>query len=161
MAGERVVAADIDLRQIAAWDSIAGTVCCEDAAFTDLLAWCTEPSLTGGAVDTVLIEVASPHGYSAKGVVFKKRQSWVIFNSMVASILAWRLNLHTRVLVSPSSTWTKGLPETVRHRLAGVIEPKFPRAKGRHDLKECQAMIWTYRQEPELWQPLETYLESL
>ncbi len=65
------------------------------------------------------------------------------------------------MLVSPSSTWTKGLSEPIRHKLAGVVEPDFPRKKGRHDLKECQAMIWTYRNEPDLWLPLETYLESL
>lgn len=155
---ERVIAVDIDLRCFSAWDSMTGQLFCERTSVYD-----TFNSIVALAPDVVLIECASHVTYSGP----KKqagRQAWVIYNSMAVSILVYLLNKRlpgAKILVSPSSTWTKGLREPVRHKLAGVVEPKFPRAKGRHDLKECQAMIWTYRQEPDLWQPLETYLESL
>lgn len=154
---ERVVAVDIDLRQFAAWDDTTGEFIAEEPSKYECILWL---AIHTNVKDTLLIECASPHLYAPKGKVFKKQQAWCIFNSMMVSRLNY-LFQDRKVLVSPSSTWTKSLSEPIRHKLAGVIEPKFPRAKGRHDLKECQAMIWTYRNEPDLWQPLESYLESL
>lgn len=116
--------------------------------------------VTSAAPDVLLLECASPHLYAPMGKVFKKQQSWVIYNSAMVSRLAYRF-AGIKVLVSPSSTWTNGLPEKVRHTLVGAVEPVFPRAKGRHDLKDCQAMIWTYRQEPDRWCSLEDFLEML
>lgn len=154
MTRERVVAVDIDLRQFAAWDSVGGSHVAE-STFDKFQQWMR----SGPTPDVLLLECASPHTYQVRQQ--KKRQAWVIYNSMAVSTLNYVYGSKMTVLVAPSSVWTKGLPEQVRHKLAGVIEPNFSRAKGRHDLKECQAMIWTYRNEPELWKPLAQYLEEL
>jgi hypothetical protein len=154
---ERVVAVDIDLRQFAAWDSESGMLGAE-LSYTDFARTVWRNLLMA---NTVLLECASPMLY--RGKIHRSTMSWMIYNSAAVTNLVFQLGQAgvPNVRVAPSSTWTKGLSEPIRHKLAGVIEPIFPRKKGRHDLKECQAMIWTYRNEPELWLPLEQYLETL
>jgi hypothetical protein len=68
--------------------------------------------------------------------------------------------IRSQILVSPSSKWTNGLSEEVRHELAGV--KKLARTKrDNHDLNECQAMIWSYGVEPSRWIPFHQYMDEL
>ena len=100
--------------------------------------------------DLVLVEVAAPIAY--RGAARGSQLKWFIYNSYAAGILLTQYKGKT--LVSPSSRWTMGYPEKIRHTLAGVTAPN-------HDLKECQAMIWFYLQHPERWREHEEYFTDL
>ena len=58
------------------------------------------------------------------------------------------------MLVAPSNVWTRGYDLKTRHKLAGCRQPK-------KDLRECEAMLWFYKQRPNDWVPLRDYLASL
>jgi len=107
----------------------------------------------------VLFEIASPVDYSPEGagkaVAYHKRR-WTIWNVAMAceTAITNHLSSAPSLLVAPSSTWTKGHPLAVRHAVAGC------KAKNK-DLRECEAMIWFYKQEPHRWVTLRTFLAGL
>lgn len=149
---ERVLACDCDLHCLHAWDSARGKVC---TAAPDIDAVALH--IRGEPVDTVLFEIASPVSGSRSSVsgnaVNYQLMRWVIWNSSQAERLTWLLP-NQKILVAPSNKWTKGHPAEARHKLC--------QAKGsNHDLRECEAMIWYYRHEPETWVPLRQYLKEI
>jgi len=119
----------------------------------------------------ILVEVASPvfyHGDSKAASASTAR--WMIYNSIAAGVFSTVLAQADRcVLVSPSSKWTMGYDEKTRHELAGFKPLKYRKCKGKsiplyqhnHDIRECYAMLWSYKVKPSLWVPVFKYLESL
>ncbi len=143
-----VIAIDCDLHRIHAWCSECGEVCKQAAntyiAFQHV---CYEHHDA-----TILFEIASPVSgmrESGNAVLFNLTK-WIIFNAATAADLARRAD----ILVSPSNTWTRGHDLKTRHKLAGAT------AKLK-DLRDCQAMIYSYQQQPSLWVPFATYLGKL
>jgi len=113
---------------------------------------------SGPRPDTVLFEIASPVSFNrgAGGhAAMTQLAKWAIWNTAQAVHLhhfnfAWG----ARVLVAPSNVWARGYDLKTRHAMA-----KAKLAK--KDLRECEAMIWFYRQRPQDWLPLPDYLANL
>lgn len=109
--------------------------------------------------DTILFEIASPVSFNrgASGhAAMTQLAKWAIWNAAQAMRLhmfAWNRGFQ-RVLVSPSNVWTRGYDLKTRHALAKCKQPK-------KDLRECEAMLWFYRQRPQDWKPLPEYLATL
>lgn len=106
----------------------------------------------------VLIEVADPTVYS--GMNQRGRLAWMVYNSWATAKITDALPLGTNVLVAPSSAWTCGYSEEVRHKMAGVVPLAKTKAQN-HDLNECQAMAWFYRERPNKWTPPDIYFGDL
>lgn len=107
---------------------------------------------------TILFEICSPVSFNrgASGhAAMTQLAKWAIWNVAQAATL-WRFHDDHCIpfLVSPSNVWTRGYDLKTRHLIAKCKQPK-------KDLRECEAMIWFYKQEPTLWQPLPAYLSSL
>lgn len=152
-----IIAVDIDMRCFSAWSLTDGVICHGVNDVRPIVAKVLE-------TDTqVLIEVAGPMVYGPKEGEMNRRR-WMIWNSLAAGALISSLamaRLHREPLIASSATWTKGLKEEIRHKLANVVDPVGLPVKSRHDLRECQAMIWTYQQEPSRWVTLDKYLDEL
>lgn len=105
---------------------------------------------------TVLFEIASPVSFNRGGqssAIMHNLAKWAIWN------VAWAAKLHesqkdTTVLVCPSNVWTKGYDLKTRHLIAKCVQPK-------KDLREAEAMIYFYKQDPEPWLPLHEYLARI
>ena len=140
-----VVAVDIDLRSCHYWGDgdERGTGVLPGTVYREICQ--LEPAL-------VLLECASPHLYA--GVVHEKTLSWMIYNSAVVQYLACELPMD--VLVSPSSRWTKQYGDKERWKLAGIPE----RYANKH-IRDCRAMVWFYRHDPEAWMPWWDYLGTI
>ncbi len=142
-----ILSFDIDLNRVHAYSNDYGVIC-ENS-----------PDIPYGSLQchqTVLIEVASANFYGSKPGEIYNRVKWVIFNSMMAGRIYQHCMQMTDcpiVLVAPSSSWTCGYPEALRHSLAGVT--------GSHDIKECKAMQFFYGTNPGKWQAFEAYFASL
>jgi hypothetical protein len=111
-----------------------------------------------GYPDLVLFEIASPVSFNrgASGhAAMTQLAKWAIWNVACAAELAEKIwgYPERQFLVSPSNVWTRGYDLKTRHALAKCKQPK-------KDLRECEAMIWFYRQRPQDWQPLPDYLAS-
>jgi hypothetical protein len=106
--------------------------------------------------DTVLLEVASPvsalRGMTQNRGVGFNLGKWMIYNIAFATEMALRFN--AALLVAPSNVWTKGYPLKVRHELAGCTAKK-------KDLRECEAMQFFYRKEPDAWVSFPQFVRSL
>lgn len=100
-----------------------------------------------------LVEVASPvsfgRGGTKEGTMYNLGK-WAIHNIAIAAAMAE----YTDILVSPSDAWTMKYTPGERHKLARADAKKY-------DLRECQAMIWSYTVNPKLWVPWFDYIESL
>lgn len=160
-----IIGVDIDLHRIHAVASTGEVIQVNDPSFTPLLDAMMNSQLTRSAntpKPLVLIESASPHQYG--GRLFKKKLSWMIYNSAVMASIASALQLmeDIEVRVSPSSTWTKGFPELVRHKMSGADQLFTDRNKeDAHNLRECLAMIWFYRKNPDNWVSVPEFLRDL
>lgn len=158
----KIIAIDIDLRRICAVGSAPGT--------TSI--YVAEPGIVdaGRGVNSmvkwirhfdphvVLIEVASASSYGKPWQ--RSRVAWALWNIAVAARLASDRNMLAPVLVASSAQWTNGLTEPVRHQLANVNN--FGKTKrDKHDLNDCEAMIWSYRTDPSRWSDMATYLNNL
>ncbi len=112
------------------------------------------------SIDTTLFEVASPVSFNrgAGGhAAMTQLAKWAIWNIAMAMDTHQRLHWNypgQQVLVSPSNVWTKGYDLHTRHAMAKCKQPK-------KDLRECEAMIWFYKQQPTDWKPLAEYLAAL
>lgn len=127
--------------------SCRGTTCKEIFDFLTLPPAC---------VNTVLFEIASPVDYtSEKGaaVAYMKRR-WTIFNIFAATYLALELGRIADVLVSPSSVWTRGFDVKTRHKIAGCKQKQ-------KDLRECEAMLFSFRYRPQDWEKFSKHIEAI
>lgn len=145
-----IIAIDCDLRSM--------TMVGEDRDGSHLVLMSrADPALAVSAAvsvaGTVLYEIAGP-AYAridSRGATAQQTR-WAIYNAAWAAKID-RLN-PGRVLVAPSSKWTKGYDVKTRHALA--------KAKGKNkDIRECESMLWFFAQNPAAWAPLSTYLENL
>lgn len=150
----RIVAIDCDLRRLHGW--LADTETGEDQkAFYQASLLAATDQLAVLQPSTVLFECASPLFYTKNKAAQYNKLRWMIFNSKALGSLADRLaDWQVPLLVAPSSIWTQGHEEKVRHRLYGVTAPN-------HDLRECQAMARSYLRQPKLWVPVADYVRDL
>ena len=157
---ERIVAVDIDLHRMHAWDDTEQEVLGVDTDLAHLLTWLalhTEPV-------TLLVECGSVHTYG--NVLLKKKQAWLIYNcfkigQMSAIITGSESLRHVKMLISPSSTWTHQYDETKRHMLAEVKTFDYMTKDQNHNVSECQAMVWFYRAHAADWVEVREFLECL
>ncbi len=150
----RTVAVDCDLRRIHAWDSEVGKVCYKSPDLNDLL---RHLELHRNNEYTVLYEIASATDYTdeAGGAVRYNKRRWMLWNMATAVALSDKLAVRgVTMLVSSSQSWTLGYSEEQRRE---ICHPD----KSNHDLRECQAMLFFYKSNPGLWQPLSQYLSRL
>lgn len=104
-------------------------------------------------ITTVLFEIASAVDYTDSKSVAHNKRRWSIWNVAAAARLDALRGDHS-VLVAPSSAWTRGFDLFTRHRMAGCTQKQ-------KDLRECEAMIWFYKQHPWAWKSLGEYLEMI
>lgn len=158
MSEPHVIAIDIDLGRVTAVSSAAGVLCHG------------QPWQEGNPLPFAhlyLIEVAGPILHHEESHSYRR---WMIFNSMLAALLASQLETEGyTVLVAASTAWTEGYPEPERHAIAGILPVKYKTVKGKkvpiykeaHDIRECRTMLDFYRKCPKHWVPLDQYLQSL
>lgn len=147
-------AIDIDLRRVHCWDATNEQVVVVDGGPGDVI----DSLRVAAPPATVLIECASPITY---GRLYARRQAWLIYNAAAADRLDASLSgMGHRVLVSPSSVWTRSLSEPVRHKLAGA-DYRARTKDQTHNVRECQTMAWFFRHHPEDWVPWEDFLRRV
>lgn len=144
-----ITALDIDLRKIYAVTD-QGQVIAKAQSSVDTVVLGLQDSLDNG--DTVLIEVASPVMYIKDPAVVHNVIRWALWNITAAQKIS--SSLKCKVLVAPSHVWTHGHNLEVRHAVAGCKQKQ-------KDLRECEAMIYYYKQDPSKWIPLPKFLENL
>jgi len=106
--------------------------------------------------DIIIFEIASPVSFNRGGqssAIMHNLAKWAIWN------VAWAAKLHesqedAAVLVCPSNVWTKGYDLKTRHLIAKCVQPK-------KDLREAEAMIYFYKQDPKPWLSLHEYLARI
>jgi hypothetical protein len=109
--------------------------------------------------DQLLVEVSSPQSF-VRGVlkpsIAYPLAKWALWNIAQAAGISNAIHDITGkpMLVAPSDRWTKGFEVKTRHAMAKAT------AKNK-DLRECQAMIWSYKHHPDCWLPMAYYLESI
>jgi hypothetical protein len=146
-----VIAIDCDLRKIYAWCDTCGVAICKKAPDLALIREHIRLHLSDEPI-TVLYEIAGPVDYTDNKAIAHNKRRWTIWNVAMAAYLdAVKLS---QVLVSPSSTWTSGYPIEARHKLAKADYPQ-------KDIRECQAMVWSYRLNPKSWTTLGDFLARL
>jgi hypothetical protein len=144
-----MAAMDIDFQKIYCVDS-EGTILAKAEPGIDV----ATAAVTAANLDLLLIEVASPVFYQKgadPGVVHNVLK-WALWNIYAASYINdydW-----CEVLVAPSHVWTKGHALKLRHEIAGCKQKQ-------KDLRECEAMMFYYRANPESWVPLHQYMKDL
>lgn len=107
--------------------------------------------------DTILMEVSSPVMYIRDIKVVYNVVKWALWNMAIAQRIDSAVQQFSgtpRFLVAPSHVWTCGHPLKVRHEVAKCVQKQ-------KDLRECEAMIYYYKQDPSKWVPLTKYLENL
>jgi len=106
--------------------------------------------------DLVLYEIASAVDYTDSKAVAHQKRRWTIWNVATAATLyaVIRTIPNARMLVAPSSAWTNGHPLDVRTKVV-----KSP-AKNK-DLRECDAMMFYYRNNPLKWVPYQTFMDTI
>jgi len=145
-----IAAIDCDLRKLYYVDELGNALRAE--SITELV----EQFMTVPAPSTLLFEIAGATDYTKEkgpGVAYNKRR-WTIYNAVAAGALSAILPVQVKMLVSPSSLWTRRFELTVRHKMAGCKQKQ-------KDLRECEAMMWFHRHYPAAWTPLADYLETL
>ena len=105
------------------------------------------------AYTVVLFEIASAVDYTDNKAVAHNKRRWTIYNVAQAMHLAHLLP-SVRLLVAPSSAWTKGYGLKTRHTLAECKQKQ-------KDLREAECMIFMYRNDPTCWKPLPQYLKEI
>lgn len=145
------LAVDIDLRRIHAWSSDSGRVMYKEPDW-----FAAAHAIKDMWPDVVLFEIASPTMYDRNPGRIRNRLRWALWNISAVSSMVHELEsgFGLDCLVSPSSLWTKGHAEELRHQLTKTT------AKN-HDLRECEAMLYYHSIHPEAWVPLPDYLASI
>jgi hypothetical protein len=149
-----IVALDVDLHKIYCVSDSGKVLAKEDKAPP----W---SKLASEEPDIVLMEISSPVMYIKDIKVVHNVVKWALWNMAIACQiddyckdgrgLGWK---STEFLVAPSHAWTHGHPLKIRHEVAKCKQPQ-------KDLRECEAMIFYYKQDPSKWIPLAKYLEAL
>jgi hypothetical protein len=148
-----VTAVDLDINRAHAWSNRHGKVQYNAVLDGDFVA-----ALLASNPTTILIEVPGPalHRGAGHSSAYGSIR-WMIHAGMAAGWLWARLlqaGYQGPILAAPSTRWTRGYTEKVRHKLAGTLAPN-------HDLRECEAMIWFYIQDPTQWKPMHQYFKEL
>lgn len=145
-----VIACDIDLRRAHAWSNLRGRV-----AYQEPNPYHFMDTVAAEFPDVVLVEVASARDYddglANPGARINKRR-WMLWNIHAVTLIGAKFG--DKVKVSPSSVWTRGHPEKVRHAAANCKATN-------HDLRETEAMIAFHAIRPGDWIPLSQYLANL
>lgn len=144
-----IAALDIDLRKIYAVTDL-DQIIAKAQPSVDVVILGLQDSLDND--DLVLIEVASPVMYIKDPGVVHNVLRWALWNITAAQRIV--SSLACPVLVAPSHVWTHGHSLDVRHGVAGCKQKQ-------KDLRECEAMIYYYKQDPSKWKPLPVYLGAL
>lgn len=159
-----IIGVDIDLHRMHAAEHVLagdGVIMLNDDRPIRLAARIRQD--TGDEKPLVLVECASPHQYG--GRLYQKKLAWMIYNSAVLAEIAAMCVIMDgafELRCSPSSTWTKGYPEAARHRMSGADQFFADRNKDdQHNLRECLAMIWFYKQTPDNWTTVHEFLRAL
>lgn len=149
---EDILAFDIDLHKVYCWSDKQGEIAKGAPTVTQALRRYIDEY--PGRHVLMLAEIASPVSAARNEIsgnaIGYNLMKWAIFN--VASCTG--LCTAGRLLVAPSNVWTLGYPLKVRHELAKATSKK-------KDLRECESMIWSYRQKPAAWITLADYLGDL
>lgn len=121
--------------------------------------WQVIHNLSRPGLDTVLFEIASPVSFNRGGqssAIMHNLAKWALWNMGWAGMISEVIAEHEtwQFLVAPSNIWTKGYDLKTRHLIAKCKQPK-------KDLRDCEAMIFMYQQEPKSWVPLDHYLTRL
>jgi hypothetical protein len=145
-----IVAMDCDLRRLTAVDETGHVLVSRGSWAAAVL------SIPLIAPTLLLYEISGPaYARTDSRAASRATTRWAIYNAARAGALYRYVAAGGgQMLVSPSSTWTKGYDVKTRHKLAGVVGKN-------KDIRECQCMIWMYRNNPAAWKPLDTYLEEL
>lgn len=146
---QSILSFDIDLNRVHAWSSVSGQVC-YNAPSTALPTWELNKH------DVTLIEVASNVFYDPTPSVVHRTAAWALFNTYIATVLwTWHRSVAAdkKLLVAPSSAWTLGYPEKLRHATAQVTGDN-------HDIREVRCMQFFYRQNPDKWVPFDSYFNG-
>jgi len=149
MSDPSILSFDIDLNRVHAWSSLTGRVCYNETI--DKM-----PVQQMALHDITLIEVGSNVFYDKKPHVVHRTAAWLIFNTYATTVLwTWHRSIAAgkKLLVSPSSSWTLGHEELIRHAMADVTGDN-------HDIREARCMQFFFRHNPEKWMPFETYFNS-
>ena len=144
-----ILSFDIDLNRVHAWSSLSGRVCYNETV--DKL-----PVQQLPLHDITLIEVGSNIFYNKKPEVVHRTAAWLIFNTYVATLLwNWHRGIASSktLLVSPSSSWTLGHEEPIRHAIADVTGDN-------HDIREARCMQFFYLRNPEKWVSFDAYFNG-
>lgn len=149
-----LIGVDCDLHKIYAWCDTCGIAICEKATKPDLIFEHLRLHFDAKNPPTVLYEIAGPVDYTDNKAVAHNKRRWTIWNIATVAALNCQSTDWMTLLVSPSSSWTSGYPIEARHKLAKATYPQ-------KDIKECQAMIWSYRTTPAKWTTLGDFLAKL
>jgi hypothetical protein len=125
-----------------------GSIVCKAAQDTSFIFeyMCTHPETK------LLFEIASPVMYAREPSAQHNWARWSLYNMAQAAKLNGQFP--NRVVVAPSSAWTHGHELKIRHELAKCTQKQ-------KDLRECEAMMFFYRNAPSRWVSLNAYLENL
>lgn len=145
----KILSFDIDLNRIHAWSNEFGRIAYKAPSLTDEILGAI------GHHDVVLIEVASNIFYDKRPSVVHRTCAWMLFNTYTATEIMHARVLYgkTQPLVAPSSMWSMGYPEDVRHAMADVTGDN-------HDIREARCMQFFYLKCPTKWVPFQTYFTS-
>lgn len=157
-----VISVDCDLHRIHAWCGECGPVG-QHMTDVDFVFKHVDRHELQGLDPLVIYEIASPVSGARETGNARLYQltKWMLFNVHIATRLDQQLGSRT-FHVAPSNVWTKGYNEEVRQKMAAVTS-LYPGTKKKigHDLRECQAMLWFHKHNPEKWIPLHDFMEKL
>lgn len=152
-----IIAFDVDYKRIHAWSDKIGRVCFdapEWRPFADTIV----------CHDTILMEVFSPIFYdkstgnpSKDKAIRTNKMKMALFNARICGeMYSWLIDRYgyakaQTMLVAPSSLWSLGHEEDIRHEIAGVT------GQDNHDIRECRAMIFFYQRNPRQWYKVTDY----
>lgn len=141
------IAVDIDLHRIHAYCEERGRICYKSPDLQPI-----HEAVRSG--DFLLVEIAGVNFYTSgkplTPAVVSNYLKWTVFNVRMAT----ELGRYPDTLVAPSSAWSRGYPEKVRHAMAQV--------KGdNHDIRECRAMLWFHTAYPQAWVPFDQFISKL
>jgi hypothetical protein len=156
MSDPAIIGVDCDLHKLYAWDSTSGLVCKAEPSILPIVNRAAEYSRVGKTC-LVLFEIAGqPYANKFTPGAMRNWTRWAEFNVASAFRLECRLAALPRVslLVATSDRWTKGHELHVRHAVAKC------RASSK-DVREAEAMVFYYKNDPSRWQTVDQYMEAL
>lgn len=156
MSDPAIIGVDCDLHRLHAWDSNDGLVCKNAPTILPIVTKVAEYARVGKTC-LVLFEIAGqPYANKFTPGAMRNWTRWAEFNVASALRLECMLSPLPRasLLVATSDKWTKGYELHVRHTVAKC------RASSK-DVREAEAMIFFYKNDPGKWQTIDQYMEAL